>query len=199
MKPAETGRAYDRISAWWEEQIQQSTAGIPFVRRAMQLCGHSPKALDVGCGSGGRIIQALLEGGFNVTGIDVSKTLLENAKRRHPASTFICDDICEWQPREKYNLILAWDSIFHVPHSQQSNVVEKLCDALAHGGVLLFTAGGVDGEITGEMCGEEFYYSSLDQENYLEIIKNHGCTCILLERDQYPEKHVVFMAVKDNN
>jgi hypothetical protein len=71
-----------------------------------------------------------------------------------------------------------------------------LCGALAKGGVILFTAGGVDGEITGRMCGQNFYYSSLSEEEYLRIMKDTGCKLILLERDQYPEDHVVFIGVK---
>jgi hypothetical protein len=74
--------------------------------------------------------------------------------------------------------------------------IETLCDELAMGGVILFTAGGVEGEITGQMCGLEFYYSPLSDEEYLRILKEKGCKCILLQPDQYPEGHVVFIAAK---
>lgn len=46
------------------------------------------------------------------------------------------------------------------------------------------------------MCGQNFYYSSLAEEEYLRILKDMGCTCVLLERDQYPEEHVVFIGTK---
>ncbi len=91
---------------------------------------------------------------------------------------------------------LAWDSIFHAPYSEQRAVVEKLCNALATGGVILFTAGGVDGEITGRMRGRDFYYSSLAEEEYLKVMKECGCRCILMERDQYPAEHTVFIGAK---
>lgn len=196
MKPTDTGRLYDRIASWWDEQEGQSTAGVRFVRAAVKLSAGKGRALDVGCGSGGRIIDALLDAGFHVTGIDVSASMLERARRRHPGSRFVAGDICEWQPDERYDLIVAWDSIFHAPHAEQRRVVAKLCDALTSGGVLLFTAGGVDGEITGRMQGHEFYYSSLAEEEYLRTIKERGCKCVLMERDQHPEDHVVFIAVK---
>jgi hypothetical protein len=83
-----------------------------------------------------------------------------------------------------------------VPYSEQRRVVEKLCDALADGGVILFTAGGVDGEITGRMRGQDFYYSSLAEEEYLRVMKEKGCKCVLMQRDQYPEEHVVFIGAK---
>jgi hypothetical protein len=75
-------------------------------------------------------------------------------------------------------------------------VIERLCDVFATGGVILFTAGGVDGKITGQMCGLKLYYSSLSDEEYLRILNEKGCKCILLHRDQYPEEHVVFIGAK---
>ena len=196
MKPTETGRLYDRIASWWESREGQSTAGVRFVQAAIKFSARRGSALDVGCGSGGRVVDALLAAGFRVTGIDVSEAMLGYARRRHPGARFVAGDICEWQPEEKYDAIVAWDSIFHAPHAEQRRVVVKLCDALAEGGVVLFTAGGREGEITGRMRGEEFYYSSLDDEQYLRAINERGCKCVLMERDQHPEEHVVFIAVK---
>jgi SAM-dependent methyltransferase len=196
MRPTETGHLYDTISSWWNDQENQSASGIHFVQMAIRLSANKGTALDVGCGSGGRIVAALLDAGFQVTGIDVSEAMIEYARKRHPDSDFIHGDICEWDPQERYDVIIAWDSIFHVPYAEQRRVVGKLCDALARDGVILFTAGGVDGEITGEMRGQIFYYSSLSEEEYLRTLKEHGCKCILLERDQHPEEHVVFIGTK---
>lgn len=196
MKPTDTGRLYDRIASWWDEQQGQSTAGVRFVRAAVKLSAGGGRALDVGCGSGGRVIDALTAAGFSVTGIDVSEAMLGRARRRHPDTRFVAGDICEWQPDGPYDLVVAWDSIFHAPHAEQRRVVAKLCDALAAGGVVLFTAGGREGEITGRMQGHEFYYSSLADEEYLRTINERGCKCVLMERDQHPEDHVVFIAVK---
>jgi SAM-dependent methyltransferase len=196
MKPTETGHLYDKIASWWDDQQRGSTTGLHFVRLAIGLCADRGKALDVGCGSGGRIVTALLDAGFRVVGIDVSEAMIELARKRHPGSYFIHGDICGWQPPEKYDVIIAWDSIFHVPYLAQRQVIGKLCSALANNGSILFTAGGIDGEITGRMCGQSFYYSSLAEEDYLRILKDMGCRCVLLERDQYPEKHVVFIGIK---
>ena len=197
MKPTETGKLYDKISAWWNNNENHLTIGVDFLQKALKFSAGKGKALDVGCGSGGRIINALLDAGFQVTGIDVSEAQLANATKRYPDSDFVLADICEWEIEERYDVIIAWDSIFHVPYSEQRPVVEKLCNALAPGGVILFTAGGVDGQITGEMRGLNFYYSSLDEEEYLKVMKENGCKCILMERDQYPAKHTVFIGAKE--
>jgi len=93
MKPADTGHLYDKISLWWNEQQTRLTAGIEFVQMALKLSANKRNALDVGCGSGGRIVSALLDAGFQVTGIDVSEAMIEYARNRHPESDFIHTDI----------------------------------------------------------------------------------------------------------
>lgn len=192
MKPTDTGNLYNEISSWWNDQVELTT-GIEFVRKALRFSANKGNALDVGCGSGGRMVAALLNAGFQVTGIDVSEAMLKYARKRHPDSDFILGDICEWEPQAQYDVIIAWDSIFHIPYSEQRRVVGKLCNALANGGVILFTAGGVDGEIIGQMCDQDFYYSLLTEEEYLKVMKENGCKCILMERDQHPEEHVIFI------
>lgn len=198
MKPAETGRLYDSIASWWNDQQCQSLAGIHFIDRAIKLCVNKRNALDAGCGSGGRMIAALEKAGFQVTGIDVSQAMIAYARTRHPDSHFMHVDVCTWQPQQQYDAIIAWDSLFHLPYAEQGRVIKKLCNAISGGGVILFTAGGINGEITGQMCGKEFYYSSLAEEEYLRIMQENGCRCILMERDQYPEEHVVFIGQKTN-
>lgn len=196
MEPTETGYRYDRIVAWWNAQQDGSTAGLEYLRRAAALASGKRRALDVGCGSGGRIVDALTRSDFDVAGVDVSGAMIRLARKNHPGSCFVRADICRWEPPQEYDVIVAWDSTFHVPRAMQRGVVAKLCGALADGGAVLFTAGGVDDEITGQMRGQTFYYSSLDAGEYLEALEDAGCRCVLQERDAFPEDHVVFIGVK---
>jgi len=130
MHPRETGRRYDAIASSWDQQRRESAQGVGFLERAIALCRWRGRALDIGCGSGGPVI-------------------------------------------------------------------EKLCGYLAEHGVLLFTAGGVDGEIVGNMHGHEFAYSSLSETAFMELVQLGGCVPVLVERDQYPLHHLVVMAAKN--
>ena len=179
--------------------MMESTCGLQYVDTAVQLSTNHGNALDVGCGSGGRIVAALLDSGFQVTGIDVSEAMIRLARKHHPGTEFIVGDICEWKPDQKYDVVVAWDSTFHVPHDRQRDVTQKLCQCLKDGGVLLFTCGGTNGEMRGEMHGFDFYYSSLDGQEYLGILKDMECQCLLLERDQLPNEHLVVIGTKLNN
>ena len=196
MDPFETGRRYYRIVTYWDSEGGGRRAGFDYLQRAIELVRERRRALDVGCGNG-RMSGVLAAAGFRVTAVDVSLEMLRLARSRHQQMQLVHADICRWQAPEDYDLIIVWDSTFHVPHDLQAATVRRLCSALAAGGVLLFTAGDGDGEIAGRMDGVEFYYSSLTESAYRALLRDCGCTCILSDHDQPGERHVVFLALKD--
>jgi 2-polyprenyl-3-methyl-5-hydroxy-6-metoxy-1,4-benzoquinol methylase len=194
VRPDETGRRYDRIAAWWCAREPSMTAGVEHVRRALRGCRVGGRALDVGCGGGGRLVDLLVEAGLSVHGIDVSPELVERARGRHPSGVFEVEDAVEWAPREAYAFILAWDSLFHVGLEDQAAVVRKLATALEPGGVLLMTAGGVRGRRSGAMAWQTFEYASLGANEYERLLGEAGLVGVAIERDQAPEDHIVIQA-----
>lgn len=195
MQPVDTGRAYDRIAAWWAGQDPRNTTGLAYVDRAIALCARKGTALDVGCGTG-RMLGHLRSAGFQVTGLDVSPGMLGIARSRQPGVRLVEADVTTWTPDQAYDLVVAWDSTFHVPKDLQATAVARLCDALAPQGVLLFTAGGRECEAAGTMQGQRFEYASLADQAYLDLLQRHGCDVALAEHDQEPEPHAIFIAVK---
>ena len=196
MKPAEIGRKYDKIAQWWEQQHQQSSYGVSQFERAISYSSGGGKALDVGCGAGGRFIRILQERGFSVTGLDVSQEMIKLATDNHPEHKFIHQDICSWQTQERFDFIVAWDSIFHLPLMMQKPVVVKLCQLLQKDGILIYTFGNAQGEHTDQWHMDDFYYSSIGINENMQLLINNGLSVLHLELDQYPEKHVYTIATK---
>ena len=154
--------------------------------RALRFLKGGGCAIDVGCGSSGRIIELLLKNGFAVEGVDVSEGMLERARARHPEVTFHQADVVGWEFPRVYDFISAWDSVWHVPLGDQEAVLRKLCGALAEGGVLIYTTGGVDepGDGSNPFLGQPLYHAALGLPNVLRIIGEEGCVCRHLEYDQ---------------
>ncbi len=144
-------------------------------------------ALDVGCGTG-RLMGLLNKHGFRTDGLDVCPTMLALARARHPEARLFHDDIRRWELPRSYDLIVAWDSVWHVPLPQQEAVLTKLCRGLAAGGVLVFTTGGTDApsEKQDSCMGPPMYHATLGIPKTLQVLAVAGCVCRHLEYDQYP-------------
>lgn len=198
MTPAEIARGYDELADQWNSDGFPRDNGIKQHERAIAFAKNRRCALDVGCGSSGRIVDLLQSHGFEVEGLDVSPRMIELAKRRHPAVTFHQADICAWELPKKYDLISAWDSIWHVPLSQQERVLRKLLNGLNSEGICIFTMGGLDApsEKLDSAMGPQMYYSVLGVPNTLTLLSEADCVCRHLEYDQYPELHLYVIAQK---
>ena len=198
MEPNDIAARYDQIAQWWQTEHQDSPYGIAQLERAIKFTSLRHSALDVGCGSSGRFINILSQHKFHAEGLDISREMINLARKLHPEITFYREDICCWIPPKRYSLISAWDSTFHLPLNAQEPVMKKLCDALEPGGVLVFSCGGghTNSEISGAFQGQDFEYSTLGVDAFLKILTKNHCTCRHLEYDQYPENHVYIIAQK---
>lgn len=196
MEPSELGIKYDKIAQWWHDQHVQSSYGVSQFERAVAFTSSGGKALDVGCGAGGRFVDILQDRGFSVTGLDVSQEMVKLASSNHPEHTFMHQDICSWETEEKFDFIVAWDSIFHLPFGMQRPVVSKLCRLLATSGVLIYTFGNAQGEHTDQWLNDTFYYSSIGINENIQLLINNGLSILHLELDQYPENHVYTIATR---
>lgn len=198
MLPNEIAQSYDQIAEHWSSDSFPHSNGIAQHERAIAFLPQKRRAFDVGCGSSGRIIDLLLQQGFAVEGMDISPRMLALAQQRHPTVTFHHADICQWVLPRTYDLISAWDSIWHLPLAAQVPVMTKLFQGLTPGGVCIFTTGGVDapGEKVDFAMGVPMYYSVLGIPQTLRLIDACGCVCRHLEYDQYPESHLYLIVQK---
>lgn len=192
MDPQDVGISYDQIASHWDSDRFPRENGIAQHERAIAFTDLRGPALDIGCGSSGRVIDLLLKHGFSPEGLDISGKMLELARCRHPDLAFHHADICEWQFPYPYDFISAWDSVWHVPLGAQEHVLQKILEGLSPGGVAVFTVGGTDepSETTNSHMGPPMYHSTIGIPRSLELVAEAGSVCRHLEYDQYPERHV---------
>lgn len=198
METFRTRESYDALARWWVDEMKGSNYGLGALERALQFVSSPGPVLDVGCGGEGRFARTLIERGYAFHGIDISPNMIELASASAPEGRFEIVDVCDYRPRIAFNLIVAWDSTFHLPLAAQQPVHEMLCEALSPGGIFLFTCGGGDepGEISGEFGGQRFEYSTLGAPGYIRLLQRSRCSIVHLEYDQWPENHLVVIAKK---
>jgi predicted TPR repeat methyltransferase len=197
MSHLQIAEAYDALAEQWLDQSFPQENGVAHYRRALAFIEpHGGAALSVGCGCSARFNDLLRARGLALEGVDISERMVALARAADPAATIHHADICAWEPPRAYRFIAAWDSIWHVSLERQRPLMRKLMGALCDGGVLLFTAGGLDGpeEHWDSHMGPSLYYATLGIPGLLSVLSEGGCICRHLEFDQYPEKHLVVIA-----
>ena len=148
MDPRDTSIAYDELASHWAGEDFNRRNGIEQHERALRFLRSHRRAIDIGCGSSGRIVDLLLARFDRVEGLDIAPRMIELAEQRHPGVTFHQTDVCAWEPPHRYDFVSAWDSVWHVPLDAQEAMLRKLCSALEPSGVLLTTTGGTEGPAT---------------------------------------------------
>jgi 2-polyprenyl-3-methyl-5-hydroxy-6-metoxy-1,4-benzoquinol methylase len=198
VTPQQTASAYDKIARYWDHPGFDYSYGIAQHERALGFLSTFGSALDVGCGSSGRIIDLLLESGLEVQALDLSEEMLKRARKHHPELEFHHADICTWEFHQGFDFISAWDSIWHVPLQQQADVIRKLCNGLSQRGVLIFSTGGVyePNEVTNPCFGEPLYHAAPGIPAILRTIEDSACHCRHLEFDGGPDDKHAYLIVQ---
>jgi cyclopropane fatty-acyl-phospholipid synthase-like methyltransferase len=194
-------KSYNLIANKWSSDRHTSFVSQLVIDFAEMVVpeGH---ILDIGCGTGHPIDTYLIEQGFKVTGIDFTENLLQMAiDRQLPNTSFILCDFFDYNPDEKYDGIIAFDSFFHFPKEKQHTIYSRISQWMLPGAPLLFTHGAKEGEITDSMYGEKFYYSCLDTSAVHTLLKEAGFDVIrtleyYVERDM--DRDLVVFARKKN-
>jgi UDP-2,3-diacylglucosamine pyrophosphatase LpxH len=101
---------------------------------------------------------------------------------------YLCD-FFQYKPIEKYDGIIAFDSFFHFEKGKQKTIYQTVSEWMKEGAYILFTHGNTDGEITGKMFGETFYYSALKTERVHELLKRANIK-VELSVEKYQEKNM---------
>lgn len=176
IEAGQVGPTYDLVAeAWRKARAGGTFAERRQVERLVAPLAPGASILDVGCGSGEPIGRFLADGGFAVTGIDLSPRLIEFARRALPGGTFIEGDMRTVRLDRTFDAVVAWDSVFHLPRADHAPVYARFHAWLRPQGRLLVSLGGSGGDdFTSEMLGARFYYSGHEPEHARELLARAG-------------------------
>jgi len=128
----ENQREGRRISRMWMDRFLDASL-VP----GSCAAAHFP-ILDLGCGDG-RDLELFKSHGIQGVGMDVSRTMLQYARRRQPYASLVRMDMMSlgWKPRS-FGGVWASGVIYHVPRDSLGEVVECIRRTLVPGGVFYF-------------------------------------------------------------
>jgi SAM-dependent methyltransferase len=157
---------YDRFAAAYDANrnlFDMSPVLDSFYGR---LGGGPGRLLDLGCGAGEPFARFFLDRGWQVTGVDFSRKMLEMAARYVPQMETFCADMRDAAfAADRFDAITAVYSLFHVPRGDHEALFKKWYRWLRPGGRALFTyatkeyTGSEEFDGYKKFMGEELYYS----------------------------------------
>lgn len=187
---------YARHAAEFARGREGSQIEQPYLDEVVSRHPSAGRLLDVGCGCGEPIARYFVERGWEVTGLDQVEEMLSLGRDRFPEARWIRQDMRQLDLGEVFDVVLAWDSFFHLTCEEQRSMLTRFRRHTAPEGFLLFTSGLVEGEsVGGNLFGEQLFHASLDRLEYRSLLERLGYEVVLYrEQDPACGGHTVWLA-----
>lgn len=163
--------SYEKIVDWYDDARTKTLMESEYLNLIVSSVAAGGSVLDLGCGTGEPIAQFFINKGFKVTGVDGSKKMIELCKKRFPSERWIVSDMREINLQQRFDVILAWHSFFHLDHNSQRKMFKRFDAHIKPGGILTFTSGKEEGEVWSDNGGQQLYHASLSTTEYENLLK----------------------------
>lgn len=167
---------YERHAHAFDEARRRSFVEQHWLDRFLLAVPKDGHVLDLGCGAGEPVARYVIDSGRQLTGVDVSEKMIALSRTRFGRHQWLRSDMRTAAMGRTFQGVLAWDSLFHLPHQDQADMLYKIAGWMEHGAALLFNSGPAHGEVIGEQFGEPLYHASLDPHEYRELFRMFGLT-----------------------
>jgi SAM-dependent methyltransferase len=178
-RPLSAEEVFDDIGPAYE----QAFAGLPTQAASIdwiiaQLDEAKPaKCLDIGCGTGRPVCSRLADAGHDVLGIDISGSMIEDAKTKVPNAAFKKMDVVEFSPGPAtYDAVTVFFSmIASVTQEQIRQNIQNIHTWLKLGGIFVFATVPVAGNnLEIKWMGRPVTVSSLEADEAVNWIRQVG-------------------------
>lgn len=169
-----------------------------YVRALLGRLTKPGMVLDVGCGAGVPVDDLVVAEGHELIGIDVSKVMIELARRAVPAGSYCVREMRSMRVGEySASAIICLYSLFHIPRTEHLQMLKIFAGNLEPRGYLLITMGDVEYEGEHEMYGVLSYSSQWSRTKNRMIVELAGYKVISDELERSGgECHQMILARK---
>jgi SAM-dependent methyltransferase len=171
---------YDKIAQRYLEwsALRPSAVRLHYLERAAQLIPPGAAVLELGCGAGLPMTRGLAAD-HRVTGVDISATQIEMARRNVPAATFIQADMTALDfPPASFEAVVAFYSLTHVPRDEQPALVRSIRGWLRPGGLFLASMGAdaSPDDVEEDWLGVPMFFSHFGARRNRRMVEEAGLT-----------------------
>jgi ubiquinone/menaquinone biosynthesis C-methylase UbiE len=152
---------YDTIAAFYDIEHAHFMEDLDLYRDFAELCGPYGSVLELACGSG-RLLLPLAREGYELTGVDISATMLERAQRRLEQEgllsrvTLVQQDMRCLHLEQRFRLaFIALGSFGHLTtRKDQQQTLALLRAHLVTGATLILDLSNADARFMENMSGQ---------------------------------------------
>ncbi len=190
-------RAYEQLGKAYLEH-RQSLKSDSYVRMLLKQLSKNSSILDVGCGAGVPVDDILVKAGHEVTGIDLSPSLIKIARKLVPQVSYSVGDMQQLKQKEySVDAVVCLFALFHVPRSEHARLIKTFASYLPINGWLLISMGDRAYEGNHDMYGVPSYSSQWGSVENRRIIKAAGLVIVHEEfSSSFGERHQMILAQK---
>ena len=139
------------------------------------LLPSSGDVLDAGCGVGTPVSKFLAKRRFTVTGVDISKKLIDLAKQNVPEASFYQKNILTLDfPNDSFDGIICVYTLWHIPRTDHSSIINNFNRMLKDGGILVLNTGIFESDGMSKFFGEPMLWSNNSPQETLAFVKGSG-------------------------
>jgi SAM-dependent methyltransferase len=113
------------------------------VYECLEKYAKNGNILDLGCGPGNTANEMAASVYQSYVGVDISEAALAKARKRTiengrvNKNSFVIEDFVDYEPIEKFDIILFRESMYHVPMGKIKGTLDRLSNYLKPGGVFV--------------------------------------------------------------
>jgi len=137
-------RAYDKIASLYAKYTHEKIYQFQLTKFISLLSGK--KILDAGCGSG-RDVEYFLEDGLQPIGIDLSKGMIKEAKKRVKNGKFKIMDFLDLKFKDNsFDGIWSMAGFIHLPRKEVKKALKEFHRVLKENGIIYIAVKEGEGE-----------------------------------------------------
>jgi SAM-dependent methyltransferase len=164
---------YEAVANGFISGRSRSSVGASTVREWAKTLPQGAIVLDLGCGSGVPISQAIADEGLTVYGVDASPSMIAAFRAWFPEAAAECRPVEESEFfGRSFDAVVAWGLMFLLPPVVQAKLIAKVSRALKPGGKFLFTSPHQLCEWPDNLTGRKS--QSLGSAEYRRLLAGNG-------------------------
>ncbi|MGW6390393.1 class I SAM-dependent methyltransferase [Streptomyces sp. NPDC055103] len=200
-KALSAAELFDGMGIAYEQAFGHLPAQLEAVEWLTGRLASGARVLDVGSGTGRPVADLLVRSGCDVTGIDVSRTMVELARSQVPGARFEQCGVHDFEAAEGgFDAVCAFFPLLVMTRAEVSAALRRMAGWVAPGGYLVTATvpADVDG-VEIEWMGRPVRVSSFSAEEYVRQIREecgldvlHHAVSVFQPDDELagPEQHV---------